>query len=84
MAVSADRPGFTAAPCQLAPSGTGTQNRACEEKVQDISSLARNSLSVKSHVPFLLSQGGGITAACTSYPDSQRWAHPMTAALQRR
>lgn len=59
MAVSADCPGFTAAPCQLAPSGTGTQNQACEEKVQDISSLARNSLSVKSHVPFLLSQEEG-------------------------
>lgn len=34
-----------------------------EEKVRDFNSLAWISLSLKSHVPFLLAQGGGITQA---------------------
>lgn len=46
--------------------GTGLRR----EKGQDFSSLAWISLSLKSHIPFPLAQGGGITPACTPYPGS--------------
>lgn len=64
--------------CQLAPDGVGTRNWVYEEKVQDFSSLAWTSLSLKSHVPFLLAQGSHQPAPLTEARSI------MSAAVQKR